>query len=205
MTAGLFANLAAWEFQRAVETLRRGFVEAVAALDRLVDQKGAELLDYEASLRNGAEPIGEWEDGVLLWDQAKVLGMEIEELERARMALRKAIVIQLYHLWERTARGSTGGRQADVHEDLVRKLRVAEQPVHDRLEAVGLLANTLKHGNPKKGAMLADKWPEVLSIIAFADWYDRVVLSDDHVEEVAEIIVASGPRMHLTLNVSIDL
>lgn len=193
----IFANLAAWDFQRSVETLLRGFNEAVTSLDRLADQRTTELLEYEVSLANGAEPIGQWdEDGLLLWEESHRLQTEIDELDGARMALRKAIAIQLYHLWERTTRRRTSSKQGDDHETMVGRLRSTQQPVHDRLKAVSLLVNTLKHGNPKKGVDLARAWPEVVgATIAFPDWYDRIVLTDKQIQEIADIVVSSGPQL----------
>jgi hypothetical protein len=187
--ARLFAALAGWQFDRAIETLRRGYIEAIAALDRELDKVQTDLLEYEESVRNGAEPVGEWdEDGFVLWDQARMLQLEVETLDGARMALRKAIVIQLYHLWERSARQFTKGRQDDSHAKLVGRLAAIQCGVHDRLVAVQHLVNTLKHGSGKSGNRLAEAWPEVVrSTVAFDDWYDRVTLSDGDVEAIAEI------------------
>jgi hypothetical protein len=73
-------------------------------------------------------------------------------------------------------------------------------PVSRDLVIVYLLANLLKHGNPKHGAKLFVKRPDLfrrmLDVLhPSIEWFDEINLSDDHVAEIFEIIAASGPKI----------
>ena len=189
-------DFAGWQYEQAIETLRIGFVEAISTLERQIAGKRDEIMHYEESVKNGGDPIGEWdEDGAMLWHQSQLLEFEATTLESACMSLRKAMVMQLYHLWEREVRVAVKGKSSDDHKALVAKLAEAGCIVHSQLDAVQHLVNTLKHGSGRSGNKLLSSWPElVITTIRFSDWYERIALSDDHVGKVAEIVAASYPR-----------
>ncbi|WP_126111850.1 MULTISPECIES: hypothetical protein [unclassified Bosea (in: a-proteobacteria)] len=166
-------------------------------------QAAFELAAYLRGLKAGEPPIGEWDDGVLLWDRERELETQIEMLDEAAMALRKAFALSLYHQWERSAQlwilelRKPDQKPPKDHEDLVKAVAERGYPAHHRLEAARQLANTLKHSNDYWGCRLLKNWPGVFRAgfepRKFLDWYGVVELTDAQVYELADIILKSGP------------
>ena len=197
-------NAYGWQFEKGVKGLARSFRRAASAIDRAVDQALDAIREYQQHIAAGGDEIGEWdEDGVRVWTQDQVLDFDLLNAREAAMALRKAYALQLYHFWERSAQVWTSSKANTGHGELVEKTLAAGYPIDPRLEAVKHLANTLKHGNPKHGKMLLKAWPAVVPIPfphdpdLVGDWYEAVVISEADVEEIARIVMASGPSFRL--------
>jgi hypothetical protein len=98
-------NVCGYRFQDGVNTLRLSFQFAINALSADLARAITESSAYEDGIAQGGAEIGEWDDdGNKLSIQTNVLEMQVESVEEAAMALRKAFVIALYHHWERSVR-----------------------------------------------------------------------------------------------------
>lgn len=192
-------NLAGLSFQRGVSIMAKSFASAIVALRADIDNAKDEAFGYQQSLEQGGEWIGETDDdGVIIWDQTRVLEYEVEVVSEAAQELRKAFVLALYHHWERSARGWT---KADnwTHEQLVEGTKKRGYPVDPRLAAVRDLVNTLKHNKDRWGRELLQSWPSVFPpgfverTKVRTDWYEAVLLSDTHIREAFDVVAASGP------------
>jgi hypothetical protein len=62
-------NAYGYAFQRGVDLLERGFKISTTALVKEYAKLRKELATYEASVSEGGERIGEWEDGHCLWER----------------------------------------------------------------------------------------------------------------------------------------
>lgn len=191
-----------WYFNSGVETLSRSYTTAARALFLELDQAKSNLSGYLDDIAGGAEPDREVdEDGLVLSDRETLLEMEIENVYEAAMGLRKAFAIQFYHFWERSAQNWTGCDTKAGFRSLKAAVHTKGFDTHPKLDAVLMLANTLKHGSTDYGPRLFAAWPEIV-VLPFArdvskvsDWYAAVVLSDPVIFEIAEIIRASGPQL----------
>ncbi|MBW0151435.1 MAG: hypothetical protein KXJ53_09505 [Phenylobacterium sp.] len=190
-------NLLGFAFQQGVDWLESGFGTAAAALAQRHAEVAAELQAYEAGVAAGGARIGEWEDGVRLWEQDQLLALQMDDLEESLMDLRKAYVLAAYHHWERGARRWTRLGSHAKHLKLVAVTRELGYPIDARLTGLYDLVNTLKHNSGVWASKLASSWPAVLKGDPAArpglDWYHLVELDDRDVHEVCSIVRASGP------------
>jgi hypothetical protein len=190
-------NLLGFAFQQGVNWLETGFATAALALRAQFENRESDLEAYKAHVAAGGERIGEWEDGLTLWEQDDILAIHIDDAEEALMDLRKAYVMAAYHHWERSARRWTRAGPHAKHAKLVSATVALGYPLSGQLTGLHDLVNTLKHNSARWAAALASSWPEVLTADPAAmpeqDWYRAVELTDAHVHQACEIIRRSGP------------
>lgn len=195
--ARLDFNLFGFRFQVGVKRLARGYAMAACALAQDVDQLRTDLATYEVQVAAGGERIGEWEDGVRLWERNDILRLQIEDAEAALMELRKAYALAGYHHWERGAKAWTQSPKGS-HTELVAGSLALGYPIDPGLAGVRDLANTLKHNSTPKARLLAASWGELLQIDPHAvtewDWHAAIELTDAHLARVFAILGQSGPR-----------
>lgn len=199
--AALNFNLLGFAFQQGVDWLATGFATAAVALAEQPAKRRRDLAAYEASVAAGGERIGEWEDGLRLWEQDQVFETQIGDAEESLMDLRKAYVLAAYHHWERAARRWSRTSKDARHAELVTATSELGYPIDARIDAVRDLANTLKHNNATWATKLFASWPELLKADPAKrpemDWYGLIELDDRHVQDVCEIIRRSGPNADL--------
>jgi hypothetical protein len=129
------------------------------------------------------------------------------------MELRKAFAIAAYHHWERSvqlwivptneiaARDSFDARRkrhARGYEDISKAASEIGYPADVELPRVAALANTLKHNSKAYGARLLKLWPDILpsqfqNSTNPTDWASAIQLSDEHLNEIFNIVSRSGP------------
>lgn len=201
--AALNFNFEGYVFQEGVRVLINAYEAAAGALDQAWQQARDDRAAYVGGVERGdIEWKGERdEEGYTIWDQEAVHDYEIESKVEAKIALRKAFVLSLYHHWERSARSWTNDDRRD-HDKLVPLVERLGYPVSPRLAAVRDLANLLKHDNDKRGDQLLESWPEVLPKVRRhpdrrTDWYEAVQLTEAQLTEAFNIIAASGPDHNL--------
>lgn len=194
--ARLDFNLHGYLFQEGVKGLALGFSTATAALAAGSRRLERELAAYEARVAAGGERIGEWEDGICLFEKDDILRLESEAAAEALMDLRKAYVLAAYHLWERSAQRWTQRTNAN-HTVLVGQTKERGYPLDPGLDGVRDLANTLKHNSASKARRLAASWPEMLKTDPLSvtdwDWYAEIKLADADVLRVLDVVGRSGP------------
>lgn len=194
-------NAHGYFFQESARNLFNAFDRASAGLDLEIKRIRSEKESYLDSLAHDGEWIGDVDqDGNVLWDHEMELNNEIESLEEGLNSLRKSFVVSIYHYWERAILISTGRKQ-EKHDNLVKYAEKIGIHTHPRLGAVRDAVNTLKHNNAKWGLLLVKSWPDILTPRAISglsvNWYEAITFTDAHLEEVFNIVTASGPN-HLS-------
>lgn len=214
-------NFLGYEFQSGLDVLRKSAQTGLAALSGKINALERQLQDYRR--------IGEFEgerdeEGHVLWERDDALDHEIAFADDARMELRKAFAIAIFHHWERSVQrwiaqenrtaasdGSDtptkpparGLKKLRCFEKLSEAARDVGYPPHPELEHVVTLANTLKHNNEKHGKKLLEKWPDIFPLQfqkppRLSDWASAIQLTDQHLSEIFDIVSKSGPTVHST-------
>jgi Ni/Co efflux regulator RcnB len=196
----LVFNAHGYVFQSGLEILSRSYASAWSALAGDVERAADDAFGYQQALEEGAEFIGDRdEDGNVIWSREEELDHDHQVAEEALRTLRRAYVISMYHHWERGVRTWTGDNDTRGHAKMVKKLAKLGLQVHPKLEVVRIVTNLLKHDN--------DDWGQRLLVVdsglvdqgstrSFVPgWYDRVVLSDNHMTEFFNAVAASGPNI----------
>lgn len=193
--AALTFNFVSYAFESGLKMVERGYVAARDAILTEIDLIKAKARTYEQHVADGGEPIGEWEDGHLLWDQSQLFEAEIIDAYEVLYEVRKTFIIALYHFWERAAAGWKGSEGS--HAELAEYCRQEGYGPSPELEAVRCLANFLKHGSNSRYDWL-DRLrklsPSILPNLNRPGFAGIIGLSDNEFFKVAEIIRESGPR-----------
>ena len=176
--AKLVWNMLGWSYQAGLAILKTCYETSNDNLEAALERAKEEAIGYEQALQQGAQPIGEWEDGYALWTQDQILEENVQAAADALWEVRRAFVIALYHHWERGARGWTHAQHAKHPKliALVEELGVKTTPV---LNDLYLLVNTLKHNSATWGQQLLASRPDLVdsiqvSGIATDDWYEAI-------------------------------
>jgi len=152
-------------------------------------------LDYVVS----GEDEREYEDGILISSRESELEYDAFTAVMATQLVREAFVMTAFHYWERSARQWTELRDKRDGFELLKTAVGQKYPVHTRLPDVNTLNNLLKHDSAEKAEKLFAAWPELFrelfesSVNKFAA-KRRLSISDKHVEEIFDIVAASGPQ-----------
>ena len=189
--AELRFNVLGFAYQEGIKRLAEGFISAGAALHDAVAKATAALDAYESDVAAGGQRIGEWEDGVCLWEQSDLLQMRIEDAQDVR----KAFALAAYHHWERWARRWTRSTH-NKHDRLTAQTLQQGYAIDPRINALRDLVNALKHNNPVWGDALTRSWPEVVTSYRAGvdmDLYEEIELSDVQVTAIFDVIANSGP------------
>jgi hypothetical protein len=208
-------DLRVFEFQSALDLLRKSAQTGLAALRREINALGQQIEDY----RRGGEFDGERdEEGSVLWERDDIISYEIDFGNKALLELRKAFAIAAYHHWERSVQrrwiaqesetaardGSDGSgtrkKGLKSYKELSSAASIIGYETDSGLWRVMALANTLKHNSETYGKELLGLWPDIFSrpFQKLPKWYDTasaVQLTDDHLSEIFDIVSKSGPRL----------
>jgi len=196
-------NAHAYIFESGLDTIEQSYAAAVSGITQEINRHKAAFYDYGRYIEGGGAPTGEWdEDGIEIWSQDELLRFTISIAEEALMTLRKAYAIAIYHHWERSARQWTKNNDGN-HRELVKDVLAMNYRIDPHLDAVRQLANLLKHANSVKGEELYKSWRDVfpadfrppVSDVRVVDWYDRISLSDKHIERIVKTVRGSGPQV----------
>jgi hypothetical protein len=82
-------------YESGLDSLRASFVSGSKGLRQKIEDTRKTLDDYQHSLQNGGEWIGERDpdEGYVIWDQEQVLEFDIDAAQEAYGELRKAFAI----------------------------------------------------------------------------------------------------------------
>ncbi len=200
--AKLFFNAHAHSFQSGLRTLQSSYKVSSDALRNALIVARHSAQAYEDAVREDPSAwIGEEEGGEILWCQSQFNEMEIEQTEAALMSLRKAYAIAIYHFWERSAIRWTEAHKSH-HNKLAELCIKCGHPIHIKLCNIQYLANSLKHNSQEYGKKLRTAWPDVIpgrpqKFGSATEWYDSIHLTDAHIQEIFEVLYASGPQVHV--------
>jgi hypothetical protein len=196
--APLSWNLLGWAYQDGIRNLRETFAAATDGVKERLRASYEAVDEYDRQVAAGAEPLIERdEDGIVICDQRDMLIYHTTTAEEAKDALNKALAISMFHHWERSARqwtSVTNGRFSTLRDRVI----ADGQEVHPGLYDFYLVVNLLKHGNRRHGCELLERRPgwfrrRLADPGPGLEWYEEVRLSDADLDELFEILTASGP------------
>jgi hypothetical protein len=205
-----FFDARGYEFQSALEAIRRSAQAGLAALSREINLLEQQLEDY---YRAGNFEGERDENGYVIWERDDILNHEIAFAQEALMELRKAFAIAAFHHWERSvqrwitqetetaaANGSVTRKKKSVQgfNDLSREASRIGYATDPKLQRVVTLVNTLKHNGDARGMELLRSWrglfpPQFQTPSELSDWASAIRLTDQHLDEVFDVVSKSGP------------
>ena len=197
-------------FDRRVRQMRAAFREASAPFRLELEEIEQEANDFQRRVEAGN---AQWEDYDEETGTGRHYGEEFgerrHEAEEALLLIRKAFVIVIYHLWERAAqRWVPQVKKKPNHSHLIVALTEASIAIDKvGLEELRLLVNCLKHNSEDARKLYAlrrdlfaadfdpgDIHPATGKPLVNIDWPEKVVLTDDNVEEYLRVVQDSGPK-----------
>ncbi len=198
--ARLSFNVLGFIYEDGIRNLRRIHDAASDGLNRHLQAAYADVDQYDWGVKAGAPEKVERDEetGQVIYDHRDTLIYHITTAEEAKSTLNKSIAITAFHHWERSARDWTKMPQEKSFFDLRKAVTTKGYPVSAKLLLLYLLANLLKHGNPKHGIQLYELRPDFFRrefdpSQSPIEWFEEIDLSDDQVLEVFDILAASGP------------
>ena len=200
MSFALSFSVYGYRFHAGLDALIQSYHHANEAVLQREEAVKQSLVDYHAAVAHGEPRDGEWDDeGHTLWERDDLLTMDIETAEEAVYELRRAILIGIYHHWERAMRIVTGDYKGH-HPDLIKKAPQHKIQISPDLVKVVRAANALKHNNDARGNEALLAWPDIFPSgfqpRTNADWYSAIRPSDAHIEQAINIVAASGPKVN---------
>ncbi len=198
--AKLNFNPYAYDLNRAVHIITRGLAAAEEALTADEQRVVGEIDALKEQIDNGDHPgyqvDGEWN---VIDDPFEFHNYDLETIDETRGEMRKAMLIALYHAWERVARDMTGLRGNDNHAAIKEAMAAEGITLTDGLDHLRKLVNLVKHNSEQKMAALWDVRKD-LFIDGFDpqrhfphDWNNALRVTMHQVNEFIEAVVASGP------------
>lgn len=197
-------------FDRRIRQMRAAFRAACAPFHQELEEIEQEADDIQRRVDAGN---AQWEDYDEETGAGRHYGEEFgerrHEAEEALLLVRKAFVIVIYHLWERGAqRWIPAVRKKPNHSHLVAALTEASIVIDKAgLEELRLLINCLKHNSEDARKLYAlrrdlfaadfdpdDIHPATGKPLVNIDWAEKVVLTDDNVEDYLRAVQDSGPK-----------
>ena len=177
----------------------------------LHDQKYSAYAQLEAIRRGELDDSYDPEEGLpTLSDE---LEYELGQIESARQNLCQAVLVMLYHFWEKQVMGWAGklkgrGKDNDLHKIYVKYSRDAGLVVDERqLDQLRCLTNLVKHGQGNGKKKWGDRLYELNASLFPNDSYrnnplDSLDLSDTYVLEIFHAVKESGPDILSNFNPS---
>jgi hypothetical protein len=198
--AQLNFNVLGFIYQDGIRNLRKMWDAASEGLNRHLQAAYDEVELYDRSVKTGTPAQIECDDetGQVIYDHRDTLIYHTTTAEEAKSTLNKSIVITAFHHWERSARDWTRMPQNKNFFELRTAVTAKGYPVSNDLVILYLLANLLKHANPKHGAVLYEKRRDFFRrdfdpSHARIEWFEEIDLSDDQVTEIFDTLAACGP------------
>lgn len=191
----------AYDLQRSVEIIAKGLDAAERALRADDERVKAELAETERQMAAGEIAGVEVDaDGGLIHDPREFHFYDFDTIYETVNEVRKAMLIALYHAWERSARSVTGLKGNASHEEIEKALRQAEIEIVPDLTLLRKLVNLLKHNSAQKARAVWDERRDV-----FESGYDpNLEFANDHAASVRierfhmnafmRAVLASGPK-----------
>lgn len=197
--AKLLWNMLGWSYQAGITVLRTCYESSNNNLEEALERAKEEAFGYQQSLEQGAEPIGEWEEGCALWTQDQILDENVEAAVDTLWEVRRAFAIALYHHWERGARRWTHAQHAK-HPQLIALVEALGVKMTPAMNDLYLIANTLKHNSATWGKKLQESRPDLVDrihVTGFAtdDWYEAVRIPHAAMLELFNAASESGATM----------
>ena len=123
-----------------IDMVAYGYTQGITAIGLMyqaaktsLEQQHSDLAEctkvYCRHVDAGNPPIGEWEDGNRLWDQEDLYRLEQLTIEEAIHELQTAVVISIYHHWEKHIPGGSNASNRR-HVDLKRDASDRGIPLH---------------------------------------------------------------------------
>ncbi len=188
-----------YEFESAINVLRKGAQAGVAALETEIRALERQLVEHHQ--RN--EFIGEKDkDGRVIWSRDQIIEYKITVANEALAELRKALAVAIYHCWERAAQKwnmqSGTGHHVQKYPDLSEAITRLGYSIHPEMHRVRALVNTIKHNNKTHGDKLMQIWPDVFKKNSgypnIMDWSASICMTDRTLGELFDVISKSGPN-----------
>jgi hypothetical protein len=205
-------NWDGFDLERGLSILDQSLTAAERALEENRREIQAKLDAYEAAILAGEPEDVEYDDDVKIWDRGMAYENDLHMIIDAKGVMRKAHVIALYHLWERTVRSWTNAPKSADHDKLCQRVEKMGIAIHPRMSAIRDLNNVLKHNRDKAGVdLVRTSWPELFSYKFRAgiaarlekvaadperhriDWYEAIQIGDDQMAEIVLALRTSGP------------
>jgi hypothetical protein len=199
-------------FQRKVERVENAFASATAPFHAEIQRIEKERAHYEERGEAGSAAwVQTTDDDDGSYDYGEILAERMADELDALLTLRNAFTVLIYHQWERLAQNWAKKGTSAKHNELVSALKTAGIPVNEPgLEALRLLANTLKHNSMKWGRDLyllrSDLFksgfdpnsahPLTGKPSTTIDWEDQIELTDENISEFVGIVRSSSPALY---------
>lgn len=192
------ASFRAFAYQAGVDRIAEAFRASVATLERHRDEARKACYDY---LESGEDDDEYDEEGALIRSTSHQLDYLAIEAILSVSIVREAFVTSAFHYWEHSARSYTKLTESRVDFTKICKKLAQQVPISDRLPAINILNNLLKHNRGGLALDLIEEWPDLFSRYPYCAVETKqlvwsITLTNDHVETVFEIIRDSGPRLH---------
>jgi hypothetical protein len=198
-------SMQAFAFQSGIDRIQKAFRASITAMD--VAQEDAQNA-YNRYVESGSDDC-EYEyleDGtpILVYSAAHNLDLDVLDAVLAKSVVREAFITSAFHFWEVSARQWTGLH--DVKHNFERLCNAVDYQISPSLPTINCLNNLLKHNNPERARQLsehrADYFFRVPERVERKDepdnlhgnWVWTLRLNNVHVEEVIEVVRASGPQ-----------
>ena len=187
----IFFDSSAYSYSQGLLALGLMFEAARNALTAQNMDLASKIKDYQASIDDGGDPIGEWDaDGHRIWEQDQLFRFDQLAITDALEELKSATVIAIYHHWERHMPGEENKKRR-VYEDLKSSADKHSIPLHENIRALYLCGVYLKHGNEEKRAELVKHWPDRFRTPRQTKepvaWYRNLKFGSDEIEWFLEI------------------
>ena len=198
--AKLNFNVLGFIYEDGIRNLRKMCDAASEGLNRHLQASYDDVDRYDRDANAGTPEQVERdnETGQVIYDHRDTLIYHTTTAEEAKSTLNKSIAITAFHHWERSARDWTKMPQNKNFFELRAAVTAKGYPVTADLGILYLLANLLKHGNPRHGAELYQKRRDFFRrefdpSDSSVEWFAEIDLSDGQVSEIFDIIAGSGP------------
>lgn len=191
----------AYELGRAVDIIVSGLDAAERALGDDEQRVKAELVEIERHIDAGEIDASQLDQyGDFLHDPREIQYYAFETIEETVNEVRKAMIIALYHAWEKIAREVTQASEKADHAKLKEEMAKASITSSPEIDILKSLVNLLKHNNKKRALEVWEKRKDLFEV-----GYDPdAKLPDDHaasvrierahVDEFVKAVLASGPQ-----------
>ena len=193
-------NVFAYDLERAIRIIRRGLDAAERALHDEEEAVSRQIDDLKLRIENGQHPGYQVDNEFhVIDDPFEFHNYDLETIEETQIEVRKAMLLALYHAWERVARDMTGLKGNESHQ-VIKEAMIAQgiEQVNE-LDHLRKTVNLIKHNSEQKMRALWDVRRD-LFINGFNpdmhfphDWNDALRITSNHVTSFIDAVIASGP------------
>jgi hypothetical protein len=152
-------DMGAYHYGQGIKAIGLMYQAAKTSLEQQYTDLDECIKEYRRHVDAGKPPIEEREDGYRLWDQEDLYHLEQQTIEDAINELRCAVVISIYHHWEKHIPSDSGGGNRR-HSDLLKDAKAQGIPLHKDIDALCYCANYLKHRSDAWRMKILSHWPD---------------------------------------------